>query len=113
MMAGRRGNTATMAQSSSNGGLVPDYTFITNAIATNNNLSTYQKYAKSQLPDGTNVPSSAASQIAGQSASNVALNEADRNVIADAVMRKVVHEMDLTGEEDLRLFESYAKLPPT
>lgn len=112
MMAGRRHHNPLLAPSTSNTALVPDYTFITNAIATSNNFTAYQKYAKAQLqPQDPGNP--VLTQIAGQSASNVALNEADRNAIADAVMRKVVTEMELTGEDDLRLFESYAKLPPT
>jgi hypothetical protein len=109
MMAGRRvASTANLAPLvSAAHANVPDYTFITNSIVTSNNFTAYQKFAQQQ-PQPTSTTGSN-----NPNASNMGLKESDRNAIADAVMRKVVNEMDLTGEEDLQLFESYAKLPPT
>lgn len=108
-MAGRRvASTTNLAPPiSAAHANVPDYTFITNSIVTSNNFTAYQKFAQQQPQPTSTIGSN------NPNASNMGLKESDRNAIADAVMRKVVNEMDLTGEEDLQLFESYAKLPPT
>lgn len=118
MMAGRRAqpSTSNLLPSSSSQVLVPDYTFLTNSIAMGDGLSAYHKLQQQQMRDGVGLGmSTSASQIltGNPQGMNTALNEADRNAIADSVMRKVVKEMGLTGEEDLRAFESYARMPVT
>jgi hypothetical protein len=99
MMANRRGtglasstSAAQLQASSSAPAFIPDYTFLTNSIATGN-LSK--------------------SITGGIQANAMTLKEADRDAIADDVMRRVVAEMGLTGDADLEAFATAATLPPT
>ena len=93
-MAHRKQQPATLPSSNSSGILQPDLTFITGAIAMNN-------IHHSQ--SGKNIG------VVGISA----LNEADRDAIADEVMKKVASEMGLINPLDIQILEEYAKLPPT
>lgn len=91
-MAHRKQQSA-IPNSNSSTALQPDLTFITGSIAVNNIHHTQS---------GKNV---------GVGIS--ALNEADRDAIADEVMKKVASEMGLINPVDIQLLEEYATLPPT
>ena len=86
--------TTGLPNSNSSTALQPDLTFITGSIAVNNIHHTQS---------GKNVG------VVGISA----INEADRDAIADEVMKKVASEMGLINPMDIQILEEYAKLPPT
>lgn len=88
-----RKQAALLPNSNSAAVLQPDLTFITGSIAVNNIHHTQS---------GKNI-------AVGMSA----LNEADRDAIADEVMKKVASEMGLINPRDIQLLEEYATLPPT
>lgn len=120
MLAGRRAQMSSAAGGLSGNPsaavLVPDYTFITNSIVQSNGLTAFHQLQQQQQRDGAlplGLSMSNSQLLGGNNGMNKQLNEADRDAIADAVMRKVVNEMGLTGVEDLEAFRAYSQLPPT